>query len=136
MPPLTPYIALAKRFFTFGGGSLIGAVIDYAATLLAIRFLGLSPQVALALAMTVSASVVFCYHETITFPGRKTTRLLPRYVRFMLLAALVLALRVAALHVLTIAGLPVPIALAIVIVVVSLFNFAASSMFVFLKGNE
>ncbi len=135
MPTLTPYISLIKRLFTFGGGSLIGAVIDYVATLAAVAFLGLSAGVALAFAMSVSATVVFFYHEHITFPGKKAGRL-TRYIRFMLLAVLVLALRVVALHMLTVAGLPIALALAIVIVVVSLFNFAASSMFVFLRGNE
>ncbi|WP_421577769.1 GtrA family protein [Shinella sp. M31] len=135
MAALTPYISLAKRFLTFGGGSLIGAAIDYVATLLLISFLGISPSVALALSMAVSASVVFAYHEKITFPGSKSGWR-RRYIRFLLLAIVVYALRALLLHAFVLAGVSVPIALAVVIVIVSVFNFAVSSMLIFLKGSE
>ena len=127
--------ALARRFVTFSGGSVLGAVIDYGLTMLCYDLLHMDPSVALALAMTVSASVVFLYHEKITFrtaaPGRGA-----RYLRFAALAVLVLALRVLAIQALTAAGLPVALALAIAIVVVSILNFAASSMLIFLRPTE
>ncbi len=126
---------LAKRFVTFSGGSVLGAAIDYALTMLCYHLLRMDPSVALALAMTVSASVVFLYHEKITFrasgPGRGS-----RYLRFAALAVLVLGLRVIAVRALTAAGLPVALALAIAIVLVSILNFAASSMLIFLRPSE
>lgn len=136
MRSVHPYIALAKRFFTFGSGSLVGAIIDYVVTLLLVEFAELPASVALALAMALSATVVFFFHETITFAGPKASHPRMRYLRFMLLAALVLALRVIALYAFTAAGLPVSMALIIVIVLVSVFNFAASSILVFLKGDR
>ncbi|MBO9629782.1 MAG: GtrA family protein [Shinella sp.] len=135
MAALTLYISLAKRFLTFGGGSLIGAVIDYVATLILISLMGVSPSVALALSMAVSASVVFAYHEKITFPGSKAGWQ-RRYIRFLLLAVVVFALRALLLHAFVLADVPLPIALAVVIVIVSVFNFAVSSMLIFLKGSE
>lgn len=132
---LSKHLPILKRFLVFGGGSLIGAVVDYAATLGAHTFLGTSPSLALAVAMVVSGSIVFLYHDKITF--RTSGAGWPkRYAKFMALTAFVLLLRVVALELFIAAGAPVPLAVAAAIVIVSIANFAASSMLVFLKGSK
>ena len=129
------YLPVLKRFLVFGGGSLIGAVIDYVATLAAHGFLGTSPSLALAVAMIVSGSAVFFYHDRITF--RTAGAGWPqRYAKFMALAVLVLLLRVVVLELFLRSGFPVPLAVAAAILIVSVANFAASSMLVFLKGSK
>lgn len=129
------YLPVLKRFLVFGGGSLIGAVIDYVATLGAHAFLGTSPSLALAVAMVLSGTVVFLYHDKVTF--RTAGAGWPqRYAKFMALTALVLLLRIVVLELFIRAGFPVPLAVAAAIVIVSIANFAASSMLVFLKGSK
>lgn len=135
MVSLSTHLPLLKRFLVFGGGSVIGAVVDYVVTLGAHALLGTPPSLALTVAMVASASVVFLYHDRVTFrtAGAGWPK---RYIRFMALAALVLLLRVVVLELLLTAGAPVPLALAVAIAVVSVANFTASSMLVFLKGSK
>lgn len=123
-----------RRYVTFGGGSAIGAVFDYLVTLLAHDLLGFSAGAGLAIAMAVSASVVFVYHERITF-GTAGTPWRARYLRFLMLAVLVLVLRVLVLEALIYLGVPVALAIAGAIVIVSVANFGASSMFIFLGAK-
>lgn len=131
-----PILQTLRKFIVFGGGSIVGAVLDYTVTLFLHDFFSVEPSAALALSMTISASVVFLYHEKFTFGVVGAAGRMRRYVRFLLLAVLVLALRVALLESLLAGGLSAPLALAIAIVFASVVNFAASSLFVFLKGNE
>lgn len=127
---LSGSVQVLRKFIRFGGGSVLGAGIDYVATLLAHDLLGLAPGVALALAMALSVSVVFVYHERITF-GTAGTPWRARYVRFLALAVLVLVLRVLVLEGLVHLGVSVALALACAIILVSLVNFGASSVFIF-----
>ena len=132
---LSNHLPVLKRFLIFGGGSLIGAVVDYVATLCAHAFLGTPPSLALAVAMVVSGSIVFLYHDKVTF--RTSGAGWPeRYAKFMALTALVLLLRVVVLELFVAVGSPVPLAVAAAIGIVSIANFAASSMLVFLKGSK
>lgn len=135
-PPFAALITEARRLIAFGGGSAIGAAIDYAITMLAVSRLSLPPAVGLALAMLISATAVFVYHEKVTFPGAKSLHLWSRYGRFMALAAAVFALRAGALHLLLATGLSLPVALGIAIIAVSLINFAAASLLVFPRKPE
>lgn len=132
---LSKHLPVLKSFAVFIGGSLIGAVIDYVVTLGAYSLLGTPPSIALAAAMVVSGSVVFLYHDMVTFrtAGAGWMR---RYAKFMALTALVLVLRVVVLEAAILAGLPVFLAVAVAIVLVSIANFAASSMLVFLKTGR
>lgn len=132
---LSTHLPVLKRFLVFGGGSLIGAVVDYVVTLGAHAFLGTPPSLALTVAMVASGSIVFLYHDKITFrtSGAGWPR---RYAKFMALTALVLLLRVVVLELLIAAGSPVSLAVAAAIGIVSIANFAASSMLVFLKGSK
>ncbi len=132
---LSHHLPVLKRFLVFGGGSLIGAVVDYAVTVGAHSLLGTAPSLALAVAMVASGSIVFLYHDKVTF--RTAGAGWPaRYVKFMALTAVVLLLRVVVLELFIRAGLPVSLAVAAAIGIVSIANFAASSMLVFMKGSK
>lgn len=122
--------SVLKNFMKFSGGSLIGAVFDYVMTLLIHATSPLSPSQALALAMIASASLVFLYHEHVTF-RTAGAGWLRRYLRFMVLAAVILALRVLLLETLEMTQLAVPLSVAIAIGVVSVINFGVSALFVF-----
>lgn len=121
-----------KQFIIFGGGSAIGAVIDYVLTLVLHDMLDLAPWLGLTLAMAVSSAVVFLYHEHITFKthGNQWQK---RFAKFMALTLVVLGLRIVVLDLLLACGLPVAFAVAIALAAVSVINFAASSTFVFIK---
>lgn len=123
---------MLKRLGLFLGGSALGAVIDYAVTLGAVRLLGADPTLALGLAMILSASAVFAWHDRITFPGARGSRL-TRYVRFMAWSALVFALRALLLALFLRAGLPLAVALALAIGVATVVNFAVSRALIFAR---
>ncbi|WP_312414549.1 GtrA family protein [Shinella sp.] len=135
MPDFQKTFSTVRNFLVFSGGSVAGAIIDYVVTLCANGFLGTPPSVALSVSMVLSASIVFLYHDRITF-RTSGAGWMKRYVKFMMLAAVILALRVVILELLIAARLPVFIAAAVAIVVVSVANFAASSMLVFMKGRK
>ena len=123
------------KFIIFGGGSTLGAAIDYILTLTLHSVVGLSPSISLALSMVVSSCIVFIYHERITFRtfGQHWQS---RYAKFILLTLVVLGLRIIVLDILLNYDLAVPLAVAIALVVVSIVNFAVSSTFVFLRRHD
>ncbi|WP_234188622.1 GtrA family protein [Shinella sp. NM-101] len=135
MPNLPKICSILKNFLVFSGGSVVGAIIDYVVTLGANGLLGTPPSLALAASMVASGSIVFLYHDRITF-RTSGTGWVKRYVKFMMLTAIILALRVVVLELFIAAGLPVFIAVALAIGIVSVANFAASSMLVFMKGSK
>ncbi|WP_181409779.1 GtrA family protein [Martelella alba] len=128
-------LVLVKRYMVFGGGSLLGAAIDYVGTLALNSGFGVPPAIALGCVMIVSATVVFCYHDYITFrtAGAGWGR---RFIRFMLLAIVIFALRAVVLEFLVAYDLSLPLAVAGAILLISVANFSASSVFVFLKGGK
>ncbi|OJU92606.1 MAG: hypothetical protein BGO06_19305 [Shinella sp. 65-6] len=126
MPNLPKIRSILKNFLVFSGGSVVGAIIDYVVTLGANGLLGTPPSLALAASMMASGSIVFLYHDRITF-RTSGTGWVKRYVKFMMLTAIILALRVVVLELFIAAGLPVFIAVALAIGIVSVANFAASS---------
>ncbi|MDO6964388.1 GtrA family protein [Rhizobium alvei] len=127
-------LAKLKSFIVFGGGSLLGAIIDYFITLSLHNHYGLSPGVALVLAMVVSSLVVFLYHDHITFRVAEKGALV-RYGRFALLTVLVFGLRFVVLNGLMAWGASTEIAVIVAIVAVSIINFGISSAFIFLKDR-
>lgn len=127
-------LKLLRQFVVFGGGSVIGAIIDYVLTLVLHDRLGLAPWLGLTLAMAVSSTVVFIYHERITF-GTHGRQWQNRYLRFMILTLIVLGLRIVTLDLLLDCGLSVYLAVALTLALVSIVNFAVSSTFVFIKRH-
>lgn len=124
-----------KRYIVFGGGSLLGACIDYVGTLALNDALAIAPWVALGLVMFLSATVVFAYHERVTFrmAGEGWHW---RYCRFLLLAIGIFLLRAGVLNFLVSQNLSVSLAVAVAILLISVVNFVASSAFIFLKGGK
>ena len=96
---------MLRKFSLFASGSVIGAAIDYLATLALARWTSLDPAIALALTMIVSATVVFRFHSRITF-HEANDNLLRRYLLFMAWSGLVFLLRALLLKLSLYAGLP------------------------------
>lgn len=123
---------MLKRLSLFASGSVIGAVIDYVMTLGLSQWMKLDPAIALALAMIISASVVFCFHSRITF-DEANDDLFRRYALFMGWSALIYGLRALLLKAFLYAGLPLSAALLIAIGLVAVINYAMSSAVIFAK---
>lgn len=126
---------MLKRISLFASGSVIGASIDYVATLAISRWMNLDPAIALALSMVISASVVFRFHSRITF-DEANDNLLRRYVLFMGWSCLVFFLRALLLKASLYAGLPLAVALLVAIGLASIINFAMSSAVIFAKKQS
>ncbi|MDH6234957.1 putative flippase GtrA [Mesorhizobium soli] len=124
---------MLKRFSIFAGGSTIGAAIDYVVTLAATSWLKLDPALALGLAMIISASVVFFFHDRVTFRGA-TSNVVRRYVMFMGWSGLIYILRAFLLKAFLYIGLPLALALLVAIGLASIINFAISSAVIFAKN--
>ena len=126
---------MLRRLSLFASGSVIGAVIDYAVTLGLSQWIKIDPAIALALAMIISASVVFRFHSRITF-HEANDNLLRRYVLFMGWSALVFVLRALLLKAFLFAGLPLAAALLVAIGLAAIINFAMSSAVIFAKKTQ
>ena len=126
---------MLKRISLFASGSVIGAAIDYLATLILSHWMMLDPALALGLSMIISATVVFLFHRRITFHESRD-RLLRRYVLFMGWSGLVFILRALLLKAFLYAGLPLAVALLVAIGLVSIINFAMSSAVIFAKSSS
>lgn len=120
-----------KQYGIFAGGSGIGAVIDYVVTLLAVRWLSLWPEAALGLAMLISATVVFFWHDHVTFAAARKPRRMRRYVRFMVWSAVVFGIRAVLLAVLRVLGVALPLALGAAILIASVINYVISDRAIF-----
>jgi len=123
---------MLKRYSLFAGGSAIGAAIDYSLTLAASVLVNLRPTIALGLAMIISASITFFFHDRITFhDARDNVR--HRFFLFMLWACLIFLIRALLLRVGLYAGLPLAVALLLAIGLASVINVAVSSAVIFGK---
>ena len=125
---------MLRRLSLFASGSVIGAVIDYVMTLGLSQWMKLDPAIALALAMIISASVVFRFHSRITF-HEANDDLLRRYILFMGWSALVFLLRALLLKAFLYAGLPLAAALLVAIGLAAIINFSMSSAVIFAKKS-
>lgn len=128
---------MLKRFPVFISGSAIGSGIDYIVTLSATNWIGLDPTYALALAMIISASIVYVFHARFTFAdstvGEAKNSFIQAYVFFIGWSVLIFILRVILLKVLLYLGLQLAIALLIAMALISIVNFAISSALIFAK---
>jgi putative flippase GtrA len=126
---------MLRKFSLFASGSVIGAAIDYLATLALAKWMSLDPAIALALTMIISASVVFRFHSRITF-HEANGNLLRRYLLFMAWSGLVFLLRALLLKLSLYAGLPLAVALLVAIGLASIINFAVSYAVIFAKKQS
>lgn len=126
---------MLKRYPLFVGGSAMGAAIDYVATLTSSAFLNIDPNVALALAMALSASITFFFHDRVTFRGARHS-MQHRFLLFMLWSCFIYLIRALLLCAGLYAGLPLAIVLLLAIALASIINFAMSSTVIFAKKQS
>ena len=116
----------------FGVGSTLGAVIDYLITLTGVQYFYLPPTWSLGLAMLVSSSVVFIFHEVLTFQKKKEGRI-QRYRTFMISSAVIFFLRAVFLSIFLTVALNLSISLIVTIIIVFFINYLFSSRYIFRK---
>lgn len=119
------------KIVVFASGSAAGAVIDYLVTLTINHYAGVSPVLALAMAMTVSASAVFLFHEFITFSPSSSHIRSRRYLAFVILAVVIFAIRSGVLKLLLWFGMSVWLGLLFAIGGASVINFWVSKEKIF-----
>jgi putative flippase GtrA len=121
-----------RRFVLFGLVSTGGAAIDFVVALSLIR-LGVSPALALAGAMSVSAVLVYVVHQRRTFAdlgGRDLSW--RRLLMFCASTVLVYLFRLALYGALVAAGAAAALALAVALVASVLVNFTISRALIFM----
>ncbi|TWB47350.1 putative flippase GtrA [Rhizobium sp. ERR 922] len=126
---------MLKRYPLFAGGSAIGAAIDYVVTLASSTLLKIEPNTALALAMTISASITFLFHDRVTFRGEQDN-IRHRFLLFTLWSCFIYLIRALLLYAGLYAGLPLALVLLLAIGLVSIINFAMSSTVIFAKTRS
>lgn len=119
-----------QRLPVFLIGSLVGAIIDYCVTLVLHSWLHVPAALGLALAMVISASVVFLFHQRITFATNGATGG-RTYMMFMGWSVVVYVLRAGILLLLEWVGLPLELALLLAIGIASLINYTVSALRIF-----
>ena len=104
-----------KRLFVFAVGSLVGAGIDF---LLGYRLLlnGVEGALAIGLSMSLSAVVVYFYHEFFTYKSVASKTDKGRLSVFLLSTFLIYLSRVSVFYLLLFVGLMEVIALAVALV--------------------
>lgn len=122
-----------RQLIAFAGASGIGAGIDFV-LILGLTHVGIATWLAVALAMCVSASVVYLIHETVTFrdPGRggHDRR---RWATFLGWTVVVYLTRVAAYYGLVALGVAHVPAVALALVSTLLLNFTVSQRRIFVR---
>lgn len=124
-----------KKYGIFAGGAALGALIDYLVTLGGVRLAGLSPSLALGLAMLISATAVFFWHDHVTFAAAGQPGRLRRYLAFMGWSLVVFLLRAVLLEIFGHFGMALPLALAAAILIASVINYLLSAALIF-RGNQ
>jgi len=119
------------RFFVFAFGSAIGAAIDLTLGLILLG-LGFSAWTSLGLAMVVSATVVYVFHQKQTFGSLHSRELrLRRLAMFLSTTVAIYVMRVLLFEWLRGAGLEDLPALGIALVASVAVNFSVSRAFIF-----
>lgn len=121
---------LLNKFSVFIIGSLQGMIIDYLVALFLNYYFNIFPVVGLALAMTISSSVVFLFHEFVTFSpsghGRRR-----RYFMFVALTILIFLTRSTILVLLMRVGATVTLGLLSAIGLTTIISFTISQKKIF-----
>ena len=131
MPVTLKLPAILKKYGLFASGAALGALVDYGVTLAAVRLAGLTPSLALGLAMLISASAVFLWHDHVTFAAAGQPGKARRYLAFMAWSVVVFALRAGLLLVFGRMGMALPLALGLAILIASVINYLISSGLIF-----
>ena len=133
--PFRDSLKIYMCIFKFGMSSLLAAAIDYILVLsISALTRGLAPAASLAVSVVgarlVSATVNFCVNRSVVFKGDETLgRALAKYAA---LAACILAVNYALMHLLTIAlGWPLPLAKLLVELLLFTVSFTVQGKFVY-----
>lgn len=120
-----------KRFLLFGFGSTLGAFIDFFVTLLLMQQ-GFNPFVSLALAMSISATLVYFYHEFLTFNEHRAANYShSRLSQFLTSTLMIYGFRVALFYGLTALQILEVIALLVALVLSVFINYFVSKLLIF-----
>jgi putative flippase GtrA len=120
-----------KRFFLFGLGSTFGACIDFLVTWLLLQQ-GLNAFISFALAMSMSATLVYFYHEYLTFKEhRDSSYSHTRLSQFLTSTLLIYAFRVTLFYGLTALQVLEVIAILVALVSSVFINFFVSKLLIF-----
>jgi putative flippase GtrA len=119
------------RFFIFSVGSSIGALIDFGLALLLLQK-GLDGWMALAIAMSVSASVVYVIHQKVTFGDLHSHKLhAGRLAAFLASTAMIYFFRLTLFEILRRFGTVLALALGVALVASIAVNFIVSRTLIF-----
>lgn len=120
-----------KRFFVFGLGSTLGASIDFIlAWVLLIK--GFNAFVGFAVAMSISATVIYFYHEYLTFNDRCNSQFSKaRLSQFLTSTLMIYGFRVVLFYGLTALQVLEVIALMVALVSSVFINFFVSKLLIF-----
>jgi putative flippase GtrA len=125
-----------RRFLLFGIGSTVGAAIDFTIGLVLLG-IGLPAWLALGLAMTVSANIVYVLHQKVTFGDLHSRDLhAGRLAAFLTSTLLVYLFRLAAFEGLKAIGWTDAMALAAALVASLSINFAVSRSLIFSRPGR
>lgn len=127
---------MLKKYSLFASGSALGAVVDYIVTLAAVRLFAIPAELALGLAMLISATAVFFWHGHVTFRVADQPQKLRRYLMFMGWSGVVFAMRAALLSGFGYLGMPLTIALALAIGIASVINYLLSARLIFRQSRD
>jgi putative flippase GtrA len=117
-------------------GSAGGALIDFVIALVLLRN-GADGWLALAIAMSVSASAVYLLHQKVTFADLGTRELSwSRFTFFVINTGFVYLIRVAVFEILNTAGNGLTLSLGVALVSSLLINFGISRWLIFSGGNR
>lgn len=124
-----------RRIVIFGMISLVGAFIDFL-IVSGVLALGLGSLPAFALAMCVSGSVVYVFHQKLTFSDQSGSQLSRKRLAVFLANTLVVFLfRVAVFEAVSLTGLQQELCVALAIVSSFFLNYLVSRFWIF-KASE
>lgn len=125
------YYDFMKRFFLFGLGSTLGAAIDFLVTWLLLQQ-GLNAFISFAMAMSISATLVYLYHEYLTFKEhRDSSYSHTRLSQFLTSTLIIYGFRVSLFYGLTTFQVVEVIALFIALVSSVSINYFVSKLLIF-----
>ena len=120
-----------KRFFLFGLGSTLGACIDFLVTWLLLNQ-GINALLSFALSMSISSTLVYFYHEYLTFKEHRLSQYShARISQFLTSTLMIYGFRVALFYGLLSLEVLEVIALVVALVSSVFINFFVSKLLIF-----
>jgi dolichol-phosphate mannosyltransferase len=125
------------RWVRFNAVGVVGFVLQIVMLSLLVRCAGLTTSVAVAVAVMVTVSHNFVWHEHFTWPNQPREGRLRRWLSFHVTAGAISVVTnvVATTLVMTVTGLPVVAANVVAVALASIVNFLVSDRLVFGHGE-